>query len=903
MTTKLAILLFRMLLRLYPAGFRRDYAADMEDLFTERLRDQPGGPARRRFLIRTASNIVSTAAAESWVRLRRSHIELIRPLRDNGGLMFGLLPDARYALRLLKRQPSFSIFVILTLAIGIGANSAVFSVVNGVVLKPLPFDESDRLVAIWGRFDPESGFDFPQFVLSNPEYIDYRNASRAVSEMAAYSTQSATVGGAGADPDRVPIAAVSSSFFPLLRVQPALGRAFSAEDDSPKGAAVVILSHGYWHSRFGGDPSVLGRIIPLNGVPTQIVGIMPRTFAYPRPNTQLWVPIGIDPANPGNRKGHGTRAIGRLAPGVELATARAELQNIMGDWKARFPDIHSGHYLFIRPLLEDISGTIRPALLLLLAATGFVLLIVCANIASVVMARGEARIREMAIRGALGAERRRLIRLSLVESAILAVAGGAIGLGLGYAGVRALIAIDPSSLPRASEVGLDMRMVGFVALASMISAVLFGLLPALRGARADLQSTLREQGLSATAGSGRQWFRRGLVVAEVTLSVVLVIGAGLMLRSFGRLLSVDSGFRAEGLVTGAIALPSKDYAEAEKVEAFYASLIERLRGSAGVTAVSAGTTVPLWDDRGVWDFEIDGRPKPAAGAMAWNAAAVIVRPGYFETLGVPLVRGRLFTPQDDARSATVAVINEAMARTFFAGENPIGRRIRVAGVATPEGWMTIVGISGDVRNEALDQPARPSYHFLQSQIPRFGNGPFLSMSIIARTNGSTDAVINALRSAVREQDRTVAMFDIQTAETIIDRSVASRRFTSLLLGLFAFVGLVLGASGIYGVLAYTVARRTQEIGIRRALGAPPSRVASEVIAGGMNPVLAGLALGVIVSYWTSRFWSAQLFNVSGTDPAIYAGVGVGVLVVALAATIVPVRRALRVSPIVALRAE
>jgi putative ABC transport system permease protein len=900
---KLQLLLFRALLWLYPNRFRRAYGRDMELLFAERL-GQDRSPAERvRFWTRTAINIAATAAAERWTSVRRSNNALHHDSVKEGRLMFGLLQDARYALRLLRRQPSFSIFVVLTLAIGIGANSAVFSVVNGVVLKPLPFAESERLIAIWGRFDPESGFDFPQFVLSNPEYVDYRNHSRAVGEMAAYAVRSATVGAPGGDPERVPSATVTSSFFPLLRVQPALGRAFTKEEDTPSGAQVVLLSHGYWQSRFGGDPSILGRLISLNGVSTQVIGVMPRAFAYPRENTQLWLPMRIDSANPGNRKGHGTRAIGRLAPGVELAVARAELQSLMSDWKARYPDIHTGHYLFIRPLLEDVSGTIKPALLLLLAATGFVLLIVCANIASVVMARGEARVREMAIRGALGAERRRLVRLSLVESAILAIAAGAIGLGLGYAGVRALIAIDPSSLPRSSEVGLDMRMVFFAAAASLLSAGLFGLMPALRGARADLQSTLRESGQSATAGTGRQWFRRGLVVAEVSLSVILVIGAGLMLRSFNRLLSVETGFSADGLVTAAISLPQKEYSEPEKVEAFYSRLIERLRGASGVTAASAGSTVPLWDDRGVWDFEIDGRPKPGAGKMAWNASAVIVRPGYFETLGVPLVRGRLFTPQDDARARTVAVINEAMADTFFAGEDAIGRRIRISGVTSPEVWMTIVGISGNVRTESLDEPARPAYHFVQAQTPKVGMGPFLSMSIIARTNADPDAVIGILRSAVRELDPAVALYDVQTAETIIDRSVASRRFTSLLLGLFAFIGLVLGASGIYGVLAYTVARRTQEIGIRRALGAPPARVAREVIAGGMKPVIAGLLFGLVASYWTTSFWSAQLFNVSRTDPAIYASVIVGVVLVALAATIVPVRRALRISPIVALRAE
>ena len=817
--------------------------------------------------------------------------------------MTGLLQDARYAFRMLRRQPAFATFVVLTLAIGVGANSAVFSVVNGVLLRPLPFDESDRLVAIWGRFDPESGFDFPQFVLSNPEYVDYRHHSRAIGEMAAYQERSTTVVVAGSDPERVPSASVTASLFTLLRVQPALGRTFSEQEDTPSGDRVAILSHGYWRSRFGGESSILGRVISVNGVPTQVIGVMPASFAYPRPDTDIWVPLRIDPANPGNRKGHGTRAIGRLAPGVELVTARAELQALMADWKARYPDTHTGHYLFIRPLLEDVAGTIRAALLLLLAATGFVLLIVCANVASVVMARGEARIREMAIRGALGAERRRLVRLSMIESGILALVAGALGLALGYAGVRVLLAIDPSSVPRSAEIGLDLRMVLFAAGTALVSAALFGLMPAMRGARAELQSTLREGSQATTAGTGRQRFRRALVIAEVALSVVLVIGAVLMLRSFSRVLSVDMGFRSDGLLTAAIAPPQREYQQPDRVETFYAELVERLRNHPGVTAVSAGTTVPLWNDQGVWDFEIEGRPRPAAGALAWNAAAVIVRAGYFETLAIPLVRGRLFTPEDGPRTQLVAVINEAMARTFFPGEEAIGRRIRIAGVTSPDAWMTIVGVSGNVRTESLEETARPAYHFLQVQTPRMGMGPFTQMSIVARVTGSPDAAIGALRTAVRELDPSVAIYDIQSADTIIDRSVASRRFTSLLLGLFAFVGLVLGASGIYGVLAYTVARRTQEIGIRRALGAPPMVVAREVIGGGMKPVVVGLFAGLLASYWTSTYWSAQLFDVSATDPQVYVAVAVAVLVVGLGATIVPVRRALSVSPIVALRAE
>jgi len=465
------LLAFRAMLWLYPRTFRETYGGDMELLFLDRLHENRGPVARGRFWLRTSSNIALTACAERWARHRSR--ALTRSPKTKGEAMSGLLQDARYALRLLRRQPSFAVFVILTLAVGIAANSAVFSVVNGVVLRPLPFEDADRLVAIWGRFDPVSGFDFPQFVLSNPEYLDYKNHSQAIGEMAAYQTVETTVGAPGSDPERVPTALVTRSFFPLLRVQPALGRSFTVEEDSPSGTRVAVLSHGYWQARFGGAPSVIGRVVSMNGVPTEVIGVMPKSFAYPRPDTEIWRPLKLDPANPGNRKAHGTRAIGRLAPGVDVSAARAELQSLMADWKARYPDIHTGHYLFIRPLLEDVAGTIRPALLLLLAATGFVLLIVCANIASVVMARGEARIREMAIRGALGAERRRLVRLSMVESAILAVAAGTLGLALGYAGVRILLAIDPSSIPRSAEIGLDMRMVGFVALVSLLSAALF----------------------------------------------------------------------------------------------------------------------------------------------------------------------------------------------------------------------------------------------------------------------------------------------------------------------------------------------------------------------------------------------------------------------------------------------
>ena len=593
--------------------------------------------------------------------------------------MSNFVQDVRYAVRVLKRQPGFALFVILTLGIGVGANTAVFSVVNGVLLKPLPYPESDRLVSVIGRFDPESGFNFPEFPLSEPEFLDYRTESKALEDVAAYARRSINVGGAGAEPERVVSAAASANLFTVLRVNPIIGRGFAPGDDTRDAPATAVLSYGYWRSRFGGDPGVLGRAVPMNGVATTIIGVMPDGFAYPGTTTRIWVPLRIDPGNPGGRKSHSIRAIGRVAPTASVESARAEIRTLMEGWKVRFPDTHTGHYLFIRPLLDTVAGAVRPALLLLLGATAFVLLIVCANVANVVMARGEVRLREMAIRGALGAQRARLVRLSLVESAVLGVAGGALGVALAYAGVRALLAIDPTSIPRASEVTIDGRMLLFAASVSLMSVVLFGLIPALRGAATDLQSTLREGSLSTSGSTTRLWVRRSLVAVEVALAVVLVVGAGLMIRSINRLFTVDPGFRAEGLAMTAVSLPSSDYREPERVLDFYTRLLERVRSLPGVTAAAATSGVPLWSDTGVWDFDIDGRPAPAAGEMAWNAGVTIVTPGFFETLGMRLVRGRFFSEADGPGAMSVTAINETMAARFFPGEDPIGKRIRVKG--------------------------------------------------------------------------------------------------------------------------------------------------------------------------------------------------------------------------------
>jgi len=891
-------------LRLFPQRFRREYGPEMLQDFEDRWHGIPAAGARLLILSRTLADLVISAARER----HRSSFDgslrrLARQSQPEGHAMQHIVRDVRHAARSLKSQPALTLFLVLTLATGIGATTAVFSVVHAVLLEPLRLPQSGRLVAIWGRFDPESGFNYPRFVLSAPEFLDYRRQSHALNDVAAWQSRTVTVGGPAAEPDRVPAAAVSGNFFSLLRESPAKGRTFTSDEDRPNGPKAAVIADGYWRSRFGADPAIVGRTVPLNGEPTTIVGVMPAGFAYPGTTTRIWLPLAIDAAAPGSRKSHSLRAIGRLGDGVSFDQARAELATIMADWKARYPDVHTGHYLFIRPLLDDTVGNARPALMALLVATAFVVLIVCANLAGVLMSRGEGRTREMSIRAALGAGRGELIRLTLAEAAILSLTGGALGLVFAWLGVRALIAVDPSSVPRSAEVGIDGRVVAFGLLVSVATAILSGMLPALRGAAAAARGTLRESSHATTSSGGRQRVRRTLVAAEVALSVVLVLGAGLMLRGFNRLLSTDPGFQPSGLVTANVALPQKDYQTAAQVETFYSSVLDRVRATPGVIAASASSAIPFADSAGVWDFEIEGRPKPGAGQMAWNAAAVIARPDLMRTLAIPVRRGRFIAASDDSRAMMVTAISEAMARTFFPGEDPIGRRIRVAGVTAPEAWMTIVGIVADARDEALDAAPRPTYYIPQSQVPYMGDGPTRAMAIMMRVSGASEPAIAALRTAVHDLDPRLPLFGIESMATIVDRSVARPRFTTTLLLVFAVIGVLLGASGIYGVLAYTVASRTSEIGIRRALGAPTGRIVADIMRGGLVPVFIGLAAGLLLSLWTSRALATELFGISQTDPVTYVIAVGAVLGVAVLSCAIPAQRALRVLPLAALRSE
>jgi putative ABC transport system permease protein len=840
--------------------------------------------------------MVLSGMAERW----RSSLTLHQPGPPprRGAFMAGWTQDLRFAIRRLRREPIYALFVVLTLALGIGANVAVFSVVNGVLIRALPFPDSDRLVAIWSRFLPESGFDFPQFDLSVPELVDYQQENRTMAGVGGWQTGTANVGSAGEEPERVRAAAVTPGLFNVLKVPPALGRIFGDGDRQTGPDAVVILSHAFWQRRFAGRQDIVGQSVVVNGTPRTIVGVMPRSFEFPS-GTLIWTPLVIDPADLGSRQAHSFSAIARLADNVTYETARQEMDVLMRGWRDRFPSIHSGHFLYLTPLLEDRVGSVKPILLVVLAATAFLLLIGCANVASLVLARAETRAREAAIRSALGSGRWRLARLSILESGVLALAGGVAGGLLAAAAVSWLQRAEGVALPRLSEVVVDARVWIFTAAISVVAACLLGVLPALRLGATRMCSALREDTRTSSGGS-RGWVRRTLVVIEVALAVVLVAGAALMLQSFQRLTSVDAGFRTDRLLLASVSLPRPAYADSARANAFFDAAIDRLSALPGVSHATLSTNVPLLNSIGVWDFVIEGRTRPGSGQPAWNAAPAFVRDGFLESLGVRLVRGRFFTPEDRAGRESVAVVTEAFARKFFAGEEALDRRIRVSG---DDGlaWARIVGIAGDIRDQDLSREPRPMYFLVHAQAPATAGGAMRQVSFVLRTQGDSALIAAPARAAIRDLDPALPLYAIRTYDAAIATAVAQPRFITLLLSALAAFGLALGVVGVYGVLAFTVAERTHEIGIRRALGAPANGLVRLMLVQGLSPVLVGVGAGCLAALSLSGLIRSQLFGISPTDPATYAAVAIGVMVAAAVACLVPTYRALRVSPLTALR--
>jgi putative ABC transport system permease protein len=818
--------------------------------------------------------------------------------------MHNIAQDIRYGIRNLTKSPTFAAVAILTLAIGIGANTVIFSVVNGVLLDPLPYDEPGDLVAIYTYFRPESGYDFPKYAVGSPEYFDYVNQNRTMESVAAVSTEALTITAGAGEPEIVTAGYVSSSMFSVLRARPLLGRTLVSADDGADPQPVFVLSYDFWQRRFGGDSTVIGQVLDVGlevaeyGSAGQIVGVMPAGFAFPTPDTELWTQLPLDPERTW-RGGHWFHMIGRLAPGVSFEEAEAEMETLMARWAVDYPDHHVGHGLFLMPLLDDFVGNVRPALLLLLAAVGFLLLIACANVANLLLARAEGRRRELAIRGALGAERLRLLQQLLTESLVLAVIGGILGLLFAALGIEVLLRLQAGSIPRAMNVGLDARVLAFVAGAVLLTTVIFGLLPAFRAASADLSEALKEAGRSLSAARERVSFRRFLVVAEIALAVLLVVGAGLSVKSFWRLFHEDPGFRKDNLLVAQFSLPASEYT-AERAVAFYSQLTERVEALPGVESASTVSRPPILYDRSQSRFHVEGWPRAQAGAFCCTGSSVGVGPGAIETLGIPLLRGRLPDERDRAGASPVAVVDERLARQYWPGEDPIGKRIRFA--ATDGPWHAVVGVVGNVRYDGLGEE-NPTFYFAYEgwqDIVHFMMG---SMSIVVRTADDPGALAAPIRELVRSIDPNLVILRMQTTDDIVSASVAQPRFMMSTLGLFASVALLLGMIGVYGVVSHGVAQRTNEIGVRIALGAQGREVIAMVIRQGMATVLIGAGIGLAAALATTRVMAGLLYEVSPNDPWTFAVVAVAVISVALAASYVPARRASRVDPMDALRVE
>ncbi len=807
--------------------------------------------------------------------------------------MPALTQDLRLAARLLARAPLFTAVAAGTLALGIGANTAIFSFVQGVLLEPLPYPRPERLLTVWEDHTGRGGPEQEWTGLSALE--DWQAESRPFQGLAGFAGWGPNLTGAG-EAERLAGLAVSDEYFQVLGVEPAYGRVFLPAEGLAGAERVVVLSDALWRQRFGADPALLGRAILLNGEPHSVVGILPAGAAAPIGTTAaVFRPLRHDSTQPdyGN---YYIRVIGRLRPGMSAEAARGDMERVFAALAERQPESYRDVRPRLLPLLDTVVGPAKRALLVLFGAVGLVLLIACANVAHLLLVRASARGREMAIRSALGARRRQIVRQLMTESLLLAGGGGALGLLLGTWGIGLLRALAPAGAPRLEGVGIDLPVFAFTLAASLLAGLLFGLVPALQAARPDLARSVKEGSRGAGSGTAARRLRGALVAGEVALSLTLLVAAGLLIQSFVRVLAVDPGFRPRNLLLARLALPDASYPEEAQVVSFYDQVLERLAARPGVEAAAAVSVAPLSGNETDWSFLIEGAPLPEPGhepATPYRAAT----PGSFRALGIPVLRGRAIAPADRAGAPPVVVVNESFAERWFPGQDPLGRRIRMGGLDSERPWMTIVGLVGDVRHRGLDQPPRGEVFLPHAQLAAG------AMTLVVRTAGDPLALVPALRAEVRALDRDVPLDGVETMEAVVASSVATSRFTTVLLLAFAGIALVLAAVGIYGVTAYTVAQRAHEIGVRMALGADRRRVLGLVVRQGMAPTLAGIALGLAGALAATRALGALLFEVTPHDPATFAGVAVLLAAVALLANILPARSATAVQPVAALREE
>jgi predicted permease len=813
--------------------------------------------------------------------------------------------DLRYGVRMLRKQPGFTLVAALTLALGIGANTAIFSVVNAVLMRPLPYHDPARITMIWSD-NPATQLGLHEMPPTNADIADWREQNHVFERIAAYRSSFANLSAQG-EAERAAGAAVTFDFFPLLGVEPVLGRTFTAEEDQPNKNRVVVISYGLWQRAFGGDPGIIGKAIALDTVDFTVIGVMPRGFNFPRgaempagygfaPQADIWVPLALSAERWQRRNQRQLVAMARLKPDTALEQAQAEMSAIAQRQAGDFPDSNAGWVVRLVPLKDQVVGKTRPLLLVLLAVVAFVLLIACANVASLLLARAAARQKEIALRAALGAGRRRVIRQLLTESILLSSLGGALGLLVAYWGVKALIAASPTNIPRLGETTLDLPVLGFTAGISLLTGILFGLVPAIQAAKTNLSEALKEGGRNpATPGQHR--LRSLLIVSEVALALVLLVGAGLLVRSFSRLLAVDPGFNPQSVLALDVMLPGAKYHTQESRCNFYQQLLARIETLPGVRAAGGISDVPLSGAEGLYPLAIEGRP-PARHGQEPSTDGRDVTPNYFEAMGVPLLQGRAFSESDAPGQPEVAIINETIARQFFPGEDPIGKRVKLGPADDPrEPWLTVVGVVGDVKSTVLESDPRAQVYrpFLQLS--------WSDLSILIRTESDPLQLVPAVRNEVKAIDPNQPVTNVRTMEQAVAESVSRRRFIMLLLAVFAAVALLLTVVGLYGVISYSVTRRTHEFGVRLALGAQARDVLRLVVGDGLRLAAAGVGIGLVAAIALTRGMVSLLFNVSALDPLTFTLVTALLVFVALVSSYIPARRATKVDPMIALRSE
>lgn len=870
-----------------------ELSQDLEDRYQRLILDGVSEDIARKTVLR------ELVENEIWINeLRRIERQsnpesVVAGSQSKSNLIADLWQDLRYAFRILIKNPGFTFVAVIALALGIGANSAIFSVVNSVLLRPLPYKNPEQLMMVW---EDASRHGYPRDTPAVANFIDWRDQAQTFEGMAAMAMRSFNLTGIG-DPEKIEGRRVSTNLFSLLGVEPQLGRVFSPTEDQQGSHQVVILSHILWQRRFGADPQIVGKSLTLNNANYIVVGVMPAQFQFPTREDELWVPIAFDANDASNRGNHYLEVVGRLKSGVTFEQAQSDISTVAARLQQQYPETNTDLGAVLTPLHEHLVGDIKPALMILLGAVGLVLLIACANVANLLLARAAVRQKEIALRIALGASRFRLIRQFLTESVLLSILAGTLGLILSVITLFIFGAFIPANIAHSKTVALDLRVLGFTFGVSVLTGLIFGLAPAIQTAKFNLNDTLKEGGRDSATGSRGNHIRSALIVAEVAISLVLLIGAGLLINSFLRLRNIDPGFNSDNLLTMKIVLPEPKYREQQKRSAFYTDVINRIESLPGVKSAAVTTNLPLYRQGNSIGITIEGRPTPPPGQEIIIATRV-VSPKFFETMGIRLLRGRTLTDQDTVNTPRVVVISEGMAKRYWPNEDPIGKRLTGGNAQRPEDWTQIVGVVNDVRQFQLDAEPKPQMYLSHQQA-----GFFAPRDLVVKTEVDPAGLAASVRRSVWEVDKDQPVSNISTMGEILAESIARQRFSMLLLAVFAGLAMVLSAVGIYGVMSYSVTQRRNEIGIRMALGAQRLDVLRLTIGHGLKLVLFGVAIGLAGAVAITRIMSTLLYGVTATDPFTFGVISVLLVAVAGVASYIPAHRATKVDPLTALRCE